>query len=135
MCTIKNLTPHVIRLRLSGSEDPSPDSTDVEYPSWAIARVATRAKPVLNRDGVPMMLDGAPVLCTEYGVVEGLPEPEPGVLYAVSLLVMQALPHRHDLIGPATGPKDGVVRDGRGQVYAIRAWQSVCGTLPDPVEP
>lgn len=46
-----------------------------------------------------------------------------------SLLVLQALPHRTDLIGPATGPDDGAIRvsagEGRGQVYAVRKWQTM----------
>jgi len=48
---------------------------------------------------------------TTYGTIEGLPAPEPGVIYVVSLLVLQALPSgRRDVFVPGLLRRDS---DGR----------------------
>jgi len=52
---------------------------------------------------------------TSYGRVEGLPEPETGVLYLVSAVVRAAVPGRADVASPGD-----LVRDGEGNVIGCR---------------
>ena len=52
-----------------------------------------------------------------YGEVEGLPEPQPGVLYIVSMLVAQRV-MRADVVSPDSGPT--AIREN-GQIVAVRA--------------
>ena len=111
-----NLTPHDIRIRTCSSTVAEPDPSDLVLSSTGSARVGTRSTAMEPRDGVP-------VIRTEYTAVEGLPEPAEGTTYIVSLLVCQALPMRRDLVGPATGPSDGTIRDAQGRIYAVRALQ------------
>jgi hypothetical protein len=113
---IVNLTPHTLVIRRSASNLAEPDPTDLVISSSGSARVGTRSEPLGDIDGVP-------VVRTTYTAVNGLPEPEEGTVYAVSLLVLQALPARTDLVGPATGPNDGAIRSTDGRIYAVRAWQ------------
>lgn len=113
---IKNLTPHPIRVRLSVSTLSEPDPTDLIFPSEGSARVKTSSRVVDECGGVS-------VISTEYGEVEGLPDPTPGVTYLVSFMVAAAARGRTDLLGPATGPADGVIRDTKGQIFAVRAFQ------------
>jgi hypothetical protein len=58
-------------------------------------------------------IDGIPVTETAFGTVEGLPDPQEGVCYIVSLLVQQRGPHRSDVYRPDMGPAL-VVRDAAG---------------------
>jgi len=113
---IINLTPHAIRIRVSASIAAENDPADIVIESGGLARVGTRST-------VCGYIDDVPILRTEYTGVTGLPDPVEGTTYVVSLLVLQALPDRKDLVGPATGPNDGVVRTADGRVYAVRAWQ------------
>jgi hypothetical protein len=52
-----------------------------------------------------------------FGPIEGLPGPEPGVIYVVSALVAQAA-RRADVVSPATG-HPLARRDGGGQVVSV----------------
>ncbi len=114
--TIINLTRRTIRVRTSASNDPSPQEGDREFPSQGLARVATRSSSAGDCEGVP-------VIMTHCGDVEGLPAPQDGVTYLVSFMVLQALSFRPDCLGLATGPNDGCVRDEKGHIYAVRAFQ------------
>ncbi|MEM2991102.1 MAG: hypothetical protein QXQ02_07975, partial [Halobacteria archaeon] len=61
-----------------------------------------------------------PVVKTTYGEVLDLPEPEPGVFYIVSGVVLSAVgDSRQDLLAPDTGPAS-VVRDGDGKIVGVR---------------
>jgi len=91
MTTIKNYTPHTINLNNGQS-----------YPSVGLARVSSTFTD-FDADGVCRV---------EYGEVEGLPEPEDGVLLIVSAMVLAAS-DRADLIAPATGHPDCIRNEGR----------------------
>ncbi len=56
-----------------------------------------------------------PVTLMRYGQVTGLPDPQPGTVYVVSQLVVNALPERVDLAFPA-----GLVRDDEGTIIGFR---------------
>jgi hypothetical protein len=105
---IKNLTPHEIRV--VGRED--------EYiifpPSGEVARVSSTSENVGEVDGIPISV-------TTFGDLSGLPAPEDGVVYLVSLLVRQAAQGvgRIDVVSPDTGPT--ALREN-GQVVAVRGF-------------
>lgn len=88
---LRNFTPHAIVLNSGES-----------FPSEGLARVANTFTQ-FDEDGVCRV---------EYGDVEGLPEPEDGVLLIVSAMVLAAS-DRSDLVAPATGHPDCVRNEGR----------------------
>ena len=106
-----NLTPHPVMIRPASG----PDITIP--PSGSIARVASTAAQTesLVIDGIEIPTIGAPV----WGPIEGLPDPEPGVAYIVSILVLGRVTGRPDVLAPATGPKDGAVRDAEGRILGV----------------
>ena len=65
-------------------------------------------------------VEGMQITKTTFGAVDGLPEPQEGTIYIVSLLVQQACPERSDLYRPDTGPQN-VVRDAAGQIIGVKA--------------
>ena len=104
-----NLTPHPITLI-------SPDGEQVMVPpSGTVARVAERMESLgeIVVEGVVV-----PVVKRSFGEVDGVPEPEPGVLYVVSALVAEAAWRvgRSDVVGLAD-----FVRDEQGRVVGARA--------------
>jgi len=108
----ENLTPHEVVIM-----DSENNIVAKIPPSGKIARVATREKVVGNINGVP-------IVTTEYGAVEGLPDPQPGTVYIVSLVVLQALAgKRHDVVAPNTAPRGvGAVRDSQGRIIGTRSF-------------
>jgi len=109
-----NLTPHELTIY---------DANNVVLripPSGQVARVTTREKIIGSVNGVPLVT-------TEYSAVEGLPDPQPGTMYIVSLIVLQALKSqgitRDDVIAPNTAPTpNGAVRDSKGQIVGVRSF-------------
>jgi hypothetical protein len=104
-----NLTPHALTLRAA-------DGTDaVVPPSGTVARVAAAAT------DTGKTVAGLPVQTTTLGEVTDLPEPTTGTTYLVSAMVLGALAGsgRSDVFAPATGPKDGAVRDDQGHIVAV----------------
>jgi hypothetical protein len=104
-----NLTPHSITLI-------SPTGEHVTVPpSGVVARVAERMESLGE-----VMVDGVvvPVVKRSFGELDGLPEPEPGVLYVVSALVAEAAWRvgRSDVVGLAD-----FVRDEQGRIVGARA--------------
>lgn len=88
---IINLTPHTIKVVDVNNQ------VIREYPaSGIVARAATIAEAVGEVDGIA-------VKHTAFGEVQGLPEPQDGVIYLVSMVVAQAV-KRLDIIAPDTGP-------------------------------
>jgi len=85
-------------------------------PSGHVARVAVEQREV----GV---IDGVPVVESVFGEVEGLPEPQDGVVYIVSTPTMLAARKmgRTDVVSPDTGPT--AVRDEEGRIVAVRRFQ------------
>lgn len=96
--TIINLTPHVVRLNDGREFPPSGNVARVssEYSEWSDAHI-----------------EGVPTCVTTFGDVIGLPDPQDGVAYIVSGMVMSACPNRLDIMAPATGHKDCVRKDGQ----------------------
>jgi len=104
-----NLTPHPITLI-------SPTGEQVTVPpSGVVARVTEQMESLGE-----IMVEGVvlPVVKRAFGAVEGLPGPEPGVLYVVSALVAEAAwkAGRSDVVGLAD-----FVRDEQGRVVGARA--------------
>ena len=97
-----NLTPHKLNIHnervLRFSIEPSGD----------VARVAVEYK-------LKGYIDGVPIYEAEYGDVEGLPDPQRGVLYIVSSLVKAAVPDREDVLSPGE-----LIRDEDGRPIGCR---------------
>lgn len=91
MANFRNFTPHTIQL-----------NNGTAYPSEGLARVAASFTQ-FDEDGI---------CSTEYGEVQGLPEPEDGTFIIVSAMVLAAS-DRPDLVAPATGHPDCVRNEGR----------------------
>lgn len=101
---VVNLTPHTINI-VNG---------DVirEYPASGIA---VRA----NTVNEPMpAVDGVEVAQTRYTSVDGMPAPEPGTVYIVSMIAAQALKGRNDVYVPDSGPT--AERDEKGQIKSVK---------------
>ena len=105
-----NLTPHGVTLRNSAGVDT------IVPPSGTIARVS-------STPGLPEQVEGVPVPVfgrETFGEVTGLPAPEDGAVFIVSLLVAQATRGtRLDVVRPGTGLNDGAIRDEAGQIQAV----------------
>ena len=102
---IINLTPHA--LTFVG------ESSLVVKPSGQVARVACRTVQVgsVSCGGIDI-----PLTATEYGEVEGLPEPSENTIYIVSLLVAQRCRERRDVFIPNES-----VRDEQGRIVGCRS--------------
>lgn len=105
----KNLTPHPITLRAA-------DGTDHVFPtSGIVARVSALPREAWTIAGAPVPVLPSPV----FGEVENLPAPLAGYFYIVSGLVLSNVKGRGDVFAPATGPKDGAIRNENGQIVAV----------------
>lgn len=121
-----NLTPHEVRV-------VAENGMDVIYPpSGKVARLQTLNR-VISIEGLP------PVVQTEVIGIEGLPAPEPGVVYLTSSLVAQyaARLGRADVFSPDTGP-ESAVRNEQGQIIGVRRlqrfWSSVIAHKPEETQ-
>ena len=117
---IVNLTPHPITLYVPYTLTPHDDEEITTIPpSGEVARVET-----LTRQTGRRLLD-APIVSHQPDRITGLPAPEEGTTYVVSLLVRQTLGlDRADVVAPDTGP-GSVVRDPAGRIVGIRRWVGV----------
>jgi hypothetical protein len=106
---IVNLTPHTINVRIGDNDVSFP-------PAGTVARVATTSEVVAHVDVSPGVT--APIARQAFGEVTGLPEPESGTLFVVSVLVAQAA-KRPDVVSPDTGPT--AIREN-GQIVAVRGF-------------
>lgn len=112
---VVNLTPHELTVYQDGQ-------VMIRIPaSGTVARVKSRATFVGN-----VQLDDIyggwtiPIVKTEYGEIENLPDPQPGTVNIVSILVAQVLQgKRDDVVAPDTGP-ESVVRDSEGKILGVR---------------
>ncbi|UNY40559.1 hypothetical protein KLER11_gp50 [Pararheinheimera phage vB_PsoM_KLER1-1] len=108
-----NLTPHAVRVTFQCIDhhfDPLLHPHNVTWePSGVVARVSSEHK----RSG---SFAEVPHFTVEYGDVSGLPEPEEGTVYIVSMLVLQAT-DRDDVVAPASGHPDVVRKDG--QIWSV----------------
>lgn len=88
-----NCTPHAISL----------NDGAVFYPSGAIARCQA---------SFSSFVDG--ICRQQFGEIQNLPAPQPGVRYIVSAMVLSALNgSRPDVVAPATGHPDCIRIDGQ----------------------
>ena len=106
---IVNLTPHALNLMPGGPTGP----VVTIPPSGQVARCAVDRVQVdtVTVDGVSV-----PVNCSLFGMVTGLPDPQPDTIYVVSTLVAQAVPYRQDVL-----IVDNAVRDDQGRIIGARA--------------
>lgn len=95
-----NLTPHTINVIIG-------DDVTVSIPSAGVARLVERDVPAEPVEGVE-------TIRRDYGSVIGLPEPELGVTYVVSGMILDAV-QRQDMVAPGT-----LVRDEEGQIVGCR---------------
>lgn len=110
MGVIKNLTPHPVTIIM-------PDGEALTLPPEGI--VPRRGTETTDTGET---INGIPVVRNSLGAVQGLPEPEEGVVLVVPFLICQALPDRSDLVAPDTTP-DSVVRDDQGRIVGVRRLQ------------
>lgn len=109
MICLINLTPHAINLHFE-------NNIMQIQPSGEVARVNMTDRPfgfVSLDEPIHRLL--IPINKVAYGKVEGLPEPQDGVIYIVSAMVAQAVPDRDDVVFPYD-----LVRDEQGQVKGAR---------------
>ena|SRR3972149_9664061 len=101
MTKIVNLTPHEINMigELNVSIPPS----------GHVARVTEKTEIVGEVNGIPIIHE-------TFGVVEGLPEPQPDTVYIVGLLTAQAT-HRTDVLTIGE-----TVRNNKGQVIGAKSF-------------
>lgn len=101
---LKNYTPHALKFMHGGQI--------IDLPSLGTARCQERVTDLGFWDAA----EEIPRVRVGYGDVSGLPEPEDGVVYVVSQLVVQALPARSDLAYP-----HGLHRDATGTITGFSA--------------
>lgn len=101
-----NLTPHPVTLIVG-------DQTLTIPPEPTPARCSETRTVVgsVEVDGLEV-----PVTVVGFGEVQGLPDPQEGVLYVVSRIVAEARRDRADLVIP-----DDLVRDGEGRIIGAKA--------------
>lgn len=92
---VVNLTPHALNVHTD-------TGVHTFSPSGTVARCATTTTQVGDLDGIPLF-------STTFGAVQDLPDPQDGVVFVVSALVRQAVPHRKDVASPGD-----LVRDDKG---------------------
>jgi hypothetical protein len=123
---IINLTPHVIRIRLSSSNEPGPLETDMVFESQGRAFITTESEtalPVLYDNVYYADLGGIPQAEIEYGEISDLPDPEDDTIFIVAMPTAQFLAAQgrsEDIRYPDTGKPAYCVRTATGQPYATR---------------
>jgi len=110
--TLVNLTPHPIAIYGNRAVEDGP--AEVIPPSGKVVRVATIEL------GTQVGDHGAYEL-VEYGHLDGLPSPQRGIQYVVSLVAALAARGRDDLLAPYVE-----VRDESGTMIGCRYLQRVC---------
>lgn len=104
MPSFVNLTPHdVTVIKGNGQSMTIPKSGDV-------ARCSQTRKDVDQINDIMLSV-------TQFGDVEGLPEPRWGVWFIVSALVRAGVPHRKDVLSPGA-----LVRDDAGNVIGCQGF-------------
>jgi hypothetical protein len=96
---LKNLTPHALVVAGRTIE-----------PSGVVARVSVSFEDAGSVDGIP-------VVSQVFGQVEGLPEPQEGVAFIVSGMVLATIKGRADVFAPDTGPT--AIRNEKGHIIGV----------------
>ena len=113
--TVINLTAHSVRFCIVEGKG----KRIIEIPpSGKIARLRISSTPLGE---VPHEGSNMPVVLSGNNGVINVPEPKEGTIYIVSSVVAKAL-LREDVLSPDT-TDDGVLRDGQGNVYAVKRLQ------------
>lgn len=112
---VVNLMKHDCTIALAGYTTTYP-------PSGTVATVEEKITPNGDRfleNKVEAYESGlqVPIVKREFGEVQGLPEPQPGILYLVSSMVLAAVPDRKDVFAPDSG--QSATRNEKGHVVAI----------------
>lgn len=95
----ENLTPHSLNIQLSNGEFLPP----LQPSELGVARVSMETRSSEDIEGIPISI-------IEYGEVTGLPDPQDGVAFIVSGMVLEAVHGRDDVYAP--GP---LLRDEHGR--------------------
>lgn len=98
-----NLTPHEICEATTGKKFPA---------SGMVARVSAQYSPAGELDDIPLF-------SARFGEVEGLPEPQEGVVFIVSSMVLETMRERR---GDIVAPGD-LVRDQNGNPIGCRGFK------------
>ena len=106
MAKVINLTPHAIVVK-SGNREV------VYEPSGMVARMETETSEVGEVDGFSVMVSEV--------TGSNLPDPEEGVFYLVSAMVLSAFPERGDLLAPDTGNAE---RNDKGHIVSVPGFVS-----------
>ena len=101
---IMNLTPHAINF-----VNESGETILTIEPCGELARVT--AKTVVTGE-----INNIPVTTTEFGEVEGLPDPTPDTIFIVSSLVAGRVPEREDVFIPNES-----IRDDKGRIIGCKS--------------
>lgn len=109
MITIRNLTPHILKLKDS-------DGRNVEILACPLEDVACVSSSLVRTEE----LLGIPIYQTVYGEVINLPDPEKGVYLVVSPLVAARCQGRQDILIPGT-----TIRDENGFIVGINGLQRI----------
>lgn len=121
----KNLNAHDIRYRVDVSNDASPSESDVVYPAM---KRALRIRETVTDE---IVIDGVLIKTTRLGEIEGLPAPEKGVIFIVSMPTAERAyaMGRRDCVSPDT--ENGAVKfklpNGQNGTYAVRAFRFIDG--------
>ena len=116
-----NLTPHAVTLNFTTELGEVISTT---FQSRGLARVDTKStegETIVIPADERTLTSSLPTIRSEMGAVYGLPDPVKGRVYVVSLIVLNhpSVRGRADVFAPATGPKDGCIRDEKGQPVAV----------------
>jgi hypothetical protein len=108
MTRLVNLTPHEVVLHHY-------HYVTTVAPSGNIARVAQKTFAVRTAWDAASQTQCIPIVRSEYGSVEGLPEPVEDTIYIVSSMVRVASPTRADIASPAN-----LIRDDAGKIIGCK---------------
>lgn len=105
-----NLTPHNICVLKQNGE------TQTIPPSGTVCRCSATTKLI-------DVIDDIEIIETTYGELEGLPEPQPGVIYITSTpaAIKARQQGRIDVLSPDTGST--AIRNEHGHIVAVRRLQ------------
>lgn len=103
-----NLTPHAVNI--------VGDDNSIAITIDASGNVARCSQSISIIGSVTINSVAIPISSSSYGEVVDLPDPQDGIYYIVSRLVMSACPNRQDLLVP-----NDLVRDEAGRVIGCRS--------------
>ena len=120
---IVNLTPHPLTLRVVCDGCGGRDCQACEHGYRMLTIESSGVARCVEIETQIGWIDGIPVVKTEYGAVEGLPEPVEGTSYVVSSITAAAVPYRRDVFVPTR-----LLRDDKGRIVG-------CAALGKPAKP